>query len=272
MSPVHDFTVPIFSLSDLRNPTPGQESELRKCILEKGLFYLKDYDIQESEHELLKTTTLNFFERNVDEERDRVIINIPGTRRGYSQLESESTARMFNNGNYTDYSVCYSMGLCDNVFPSKDFEQIWTNYFHRMYSTSQEIAKIVLEAGVADCGESIHEFVKCDPVLRFRHYPEVPENRCSEYEPLRLAPHHDRSIVTLIHQTPCANGFVSLQYEDRNGYLDVPFVPNTLLVMCGAVAAIVSNGKVRLKYKHSATFMSMIPSSSFMKCIYLFAD
>lgn len=66
-----------------------------------------------------------------------------------------------------------------------------------------------------------------------------------------MATHYDISTITLIHQTPCPNGFVSLKCEVDGGvYVDVPAVPDALLVICGAVATLVSEGKTKAPKHH----------------------
>ncbi len=61
---------------------------------------------------------------------------------------------------------------------------------------------------------------------------------------MRIAPHYDLSIITLIHQTPCPNGFVSLQAEVAGKWVSVPSVPGTVLVLCGAVTTLATSGQV----------------------------
>jgi deacetoxycephalosporin-C synthase/deacetoxycephalosporin-C hydroxylase len=213
--------------------------------MEKGVFYLKECGVSDDEHQLARTVAMNFFEHGSEEEKASVITGIPGIRRGYSKLEAESTAQVTNSGEYSDYSMCYSMGTSGNLFPSPEFKQVWTNYYNRMYSAAQETARVVLNATEATCEGGIDSLLDCDPVLRFRYFPEVPEHRCAEFEPLRMAPHYDISIVTLIHQTPCPNGFVSLQYDVGGTFVDLPHVPASVVVLCGAVATLVSGGKVK---------------------------
>lgn len=116
---------------------------------------------------------------------------------------------------------------------------------------SKEIAKLVLEAtcsgqtGQEPAGGIDTFLSRSEPLFRLRYYPEVSEDRVAEKEPLRMAPHYDLSTVTLIHQTACENGFVSLQCQVEGKYVDVPAVPDALLVLCGSVASLVSNGRVK---------------------------
>jgi len=244
MSPLKNVgPVPIFTLQEIQ--TNSRRDEFQSCLEEHGIFYLRDYGMVEQDHEEIKSTSLAFFEDGSKEEKLSVIKEIPGIRRGYSKLEAESTAKVTDTGDYSDYSMCYSMGISDNLFPSKPFEKVWTTYFDKMFATAQAVSKCVLKAaGIGYSEDEFDEFLECEPVFRFRYFPEVPEARCAELEPLRMAPHYDLSIITLIHQTPCKNGFVSLQYDIGGSYVDLPYVPDTLLVMCGSVSTILSNGKV----------------------------
>lgn len=81
---------------------------------------------------------------------------------------------------------------------------------------------------------------------------EYGGSRAAENEPLRMAPHYDLSIVTLIQQTPCANGFVSLQCEITGIMVDLPARPDAVVVLCGAVGTIISDGKVTAPRHHVA--------------------
>ena len=239
--------VPIFSLADLQKGR--RQDEFRDCLTTMGVFYLRDYGVSEDEHRIARETIMNFFERANEEEKTSVVTTRPRIRRGYSKLEVESTARATGTGEYSDYSMAFSMGLADNLFPSREFENVLTPHFHALYRATQSTANEVLKTIEAKCvGENIDSFLDCDPLLRFRYFPEVPEDRCAEQKPHRMAPHYDLSIVTLIHQTPCPNGFVSLQCEVGGDFVDLPHVPQTAVFMCGAVAVVVSGGRIKAPY------------------------
>jgi deacetoxycephalosporin-C synthase/deacetoxycephalosporin-C hydroxylase len=243
--------VPIFSLTALKK---GVDQEaFRRCVTEAGVFYLTDYGVREQDHKLATDTAMDFFEHGTPQEKQAVTTKIPTMRRGYSALEAESTAQVTRTGTYTDYSMSFSMGVSDNLFPSQRFEEIWTDYFVGLYAAARETAKVVLEAtGTYDGsdGRDIDTLLDCDPVLRLRYFPEVPEHRAAEHEPRRMAPHYDLSIITLIHQTPCANGFVSLQAEIGGELVDLPHVPEAVIVLCGAIAPLVTQGAVPAPRHH----------------------
>ncbi|MBZ2406792.1 2OG-Fe(II) oxygenase family protein [Streptomyces albidoflavus] len=243
--------VPIFSLTELK--TGADQEAFRKCVTETGVFYLTDCGVREQDHTLATDTAMDFFEHGTPQEKKAVTTNIPTKRRGYSALEAESTAQVTKTGTYTDYSMSFSMGISDNLFPSQRFEEVWTDYFVGLYTAARESAKAVLEAtGTYDGsdGKDIDTLLDCDPVLRLRYFPEVPEHRAAEHEPQRMAPHYDLSIVTLIHQTPCANGFVSLQAEIDGELVDLPHVPEAVIVLCGAIAPLVTQGAVPAPRHH----------------------
>jgi isopenicillin N synthase-like dioxygenase len=239
--------VPAFSLTDLRAGL--RKDEFRSCLSEKGVFYLTDYGASEADHQFATDTAMNFFEHGSAEEKDSVTTRTPTIRRGYSGLEAESTAQVTSTGEYSDYSMSFSMGVGGNLFPSPEFEKVWTHYFDLLYGITRTVAREVLDAVGSEPEGGMDKLLDCDPVLRLRYFPEVPEHRVAEEEPLRMAPHYDLSIITLIRQTPCANGFVSLQAKIGDAMVSLPFVQDAIVVMCGAVASLVSGGAV-LAPKH----------------------
>jgi deacetoxycephalosporin-C synthase/deacetoxycephalosporin-C hydroxylase len=89
------------------------------------------------------------------------------------------------------------------------------------------------------------DFLDCEPLLRLRYFPEVPEERVAEEQPLRMGAHYDLSTITLVHQTACENGFVSLQCEVDGEFVDLPTRPDTMVVFCGAVGTLVSKGLIK---------------------------
>ncbi|OKI04838.1 cephalosporin hydroxylase [Streptomyces sp. CB02923] len=245
-----DTTVPTFSLSDLQKGL--HQDDFRSCLAEKGVFYLTDCGLSEADHASAKDAAVDFFEHGTEAEKRAVTSRIPTMRRGFTGLESESTAQITNAGTYSDYSMCYSMGMSDNLFPTADFERDWTRYFDRMYDATREVARQVLKTTGTEPEGGTEAFVNCEPLLRLRYFPEVPAHRSADAEPLRMAPHYDLSMVTLIQQTPCPNGFVSLQSEVGDTFVGLPAKPDTVLVFCGAVATLVTGGQVKAPRHHVA--------------------
>ncbi|MFI1864717.1 2OG-Fe(II) oxygenase family protein [Streptomyces jumonjinensis] len=245
-----DTTVPTFSLAELQEGL--HQEEFRSCLAETGLFYLTDSGLSDADQKSAKDVAIDFFEHGTEEEKRAATSTIPTIRRGFTGLESESTAQITNAGTYSDYSMCYSMGLADNVFPPGDFERVWTHYFGRMYDVTQEVARQVLKTTGTEPVGGVESFVDCEPLLRFRYFPEVPEDRSAEEQPLRMAPHYDLSMVTVIQQTPCPNGFVSLQAEIGGAFVDLPAKPDAVLVFCGAIATLVTGGQVKAPRHHVA--------------------
>jgi deacetoxycephalosporin-C synthase len=236
-------TVPIFSLAELQKD--DYSDQLFSCVKNVGAFYLLDYGLSELDHKLARDTAMRFFQESSEEERTSITCADPKVRRGYSRLESESTAKVTNTGSYSDFSMGYSMGISDNLFPSPDFEKTFNLYFRKLYTAAQETAREVLKSIGHGTEENLSQVLECDPVLRFRYFPDVPEDRGAEQVPLRMAPHYDLSIVTLIHQTPSANGVASLQCEVEGVFVDLPPIPNSSVVICGAVSTIISGGKIK---------------------------
>lgn len=238
-----DTGIHVFELDELKQRI--HNDSLRKSLFETGVFYIREDGDLKRQHRKAMEAVMELFENGSAEQKDALRNLTPNIRRGLSDLEAESTAKITKGGQYTDYSMVYSIGLSQNLFPSKPFEDIWTAYFDRFYSVTKDIARCALQAADVDPDEGLDAFLECDPLLRFRYFPEVPEDRCAEQEPRRMAPHYDLSIITTIQQTPCANGFVSLQCAVDGRYVDVPPLPGCMVVFCGAVAPLVSNGRIK---------------------------
>jgi isopenicillin N synthase-like dioxygenase len=235
--------VPVFKFSEIRS---GQRlEELRQCVTEKGVFYLEQDGSLNAAHGDAENAAMTFFSSSSDDARKSVTNVNPNMRRGFSALESESTARSTKEGDYSDYAMVYSMGLSGNMFPTHDFEQAWEKYFAIYFDLSRSTAKAVLTSLAAKFDSDIDTLLDCDPVLRFRYFPEVPEDRCAEHQPHRMAPHYDLSIISVILQRPCPNGFVSLQVEIDGQFIDLPPRPDCLVVFCGSVATLVSGGQIK---------------------------
>jgi deacetoxycephalosporin-C synthase/deacetoxycephalosporin-C hydroxylase len=239
-----DRTVPIFELKEIQR---GQRlEELRQCVTEKGVFYLKEDGPLKHAHTQAENAAMAFFATASDEAKRTVTNAMPNTRRGFSALESESTARCTKSGDYSDYAMVYSMGIAANVFPSAHFAQIWQPYFSLYYELARTTARAVLESMGSHVDTDVDALLDCDPVLRFRYFPEVPEDRYAEQQPNRMAPHYDLSIVSVVLQRPCPNGFVSLQVEIGGQFIELPPLSDCLVVFCGAVATLVSGGKIKV--------------------------
>lgn len=261
--------VPVFSLRKLeaaieRTPSPsaGGEQLLQaffQCLSSTGIFYLADCDLDDDVHVAPREAVMQFFEHSSDVAKERM--KVPG-RRGFIALEQESLASLTNNGEFPDYSMSFIMGPRDNVFPSPEFEACWTAYYDRIAASGRRLVNVAVKLlGLPDVGEY-------DSSLRFRHYPDLPPRRAAESQALRIAPHYDASWFTLIHQTACPNGFISNQTEVGGAFVGIPTVPNTMVVYCGAILSIATNGLVKTPLHRVASApLHMIEGSRRSACV-----
>lgn len=235
--------VPTFSLQDLK--AGRNKASFKECLTKKGIFFLTHTGLTDADHAAARETCVSFFKTGSEAEKKAVTLGNRNARRGFSGLEWESTAVVTETGQFSDYSTCYSMGIDNNLFPNREFENTWQGYFDKMYSASQDTARVVLDAVDAKPVDGVDSFLDCEPLLRLRYFPDVPENRVAEEEPLRMGAHYDLSTITLVHQTACQNGFVSLQCEVDGEFVDLPTKPDSMVVFCGAVGTLVSNGQIK---------------------------
>jgi deacetoxycephalosporin-C synthase/deacetoxycephalosporin-C hydroxylase len=177
-----------------------------QCVTSKGIFFLSDCGLDDEVHRAAREVVMDFFLNGSDDDKQRM--KVP-SRRGFIGLGLESLAKVTHSGQYPDFSVSYLMGAHDNVFPSPVFESIWTQYYAAVSATGSRLINLTLKVfSLAPVGEY-------DSHLRFRYYPDLPKERAAEFQPLRIAAHHDASWFTLIHQTACPNGFISNQDTKR---------------------------------------------------------
>lgn len=240
--------IPKYSLRELESAVAASGTNVPllvsfgKCLSSHGCFYLFDCDVCDSDYEALCAVTLRFFSDATEEERAKMTVKDKSVRRGFLALENESTAKSTNTGVYSDYLTAFSMGDHSNVFPNAEFEAAWTSLYKRVSATAIRLLEIMLQMyGI--------KRMRYDNLLRCRLYPDVPKDRAAEFVPLRVAAHNDTSLITLIHQTPCANGFVSLQGTFDGAFVDIPTVPDTHVVQIGSVLSVLSNGRL-LSAKH----------------------
>jgi len=215
--------------------------ELSTCVANQGFFYITDYGVSEEEHAQPAKAVMNFFDNASAEEKYNVICKQKAVRRGFTELECEHSTKSVVDGPSTDYVMKYSMGGYGNLFPNEVFESTWTKYYKTMEPIADEIAWLMLKAV-----DPTRAIIPVEHLFRFLYYPDVPPHRAYENEPLRIAAHYDVSIITMIHQTPCPNGFISLQCDIDGKFVDTPTITGSMLIQCGAIMALLTNGKAKV--------------------------
>ena len=254
-------SIPVFDMAELSLDNLAAESRLRAA--RSGVFYLRHNKQLQLQHDLAAAEALHFFTQASESERRAATNHDPTIRRGFSPLESESTAKATRLGTSTDYALAFSMGVGKNLFPSNDFAMAWDRYFGGLSAVAHDVAAALFRQTFDRKTVKSESLVSCDPVLRFRYFPEVPHNRCAEFDACRMAEHYDLSILTLIQQTPCENGFISLQARIDGALVDVPPVEGMLVVMCGAVAPLLSGGSIEVpRHRVQAPPLSLRQGSS----------
>lgn len=251
--------LPIFNLRNLEAALKDNElnsfaaASLSEALLTKGIFYLENVGMDvELSAQIVRDHTKVYFDKPLSETED--LRSQSGIPRGLSPLESESVAALLGNGNHTDICYKWTMGNSEtlvNVWPEGDkaFEEEWMSYHDDMLEVAQRFMVTIAESLGTKTDELWQNIINSsgETNIRLLSYPDVPADRCLENgPPERMAAHHDLDLVTLIHQTSAANGFVSLQghFPGSAGWVGIPSVPGTLVVTCGEVLSIISGGRV----------------------------
>lgn len=268
--------VPILDLAamlDARKPIEQrrQLAALREAVTNSGFLYVKNHGISDEEIEAISNETRNFFGKpevykNQFDHREVI--------RGYTRYRLESTARLFGSSRGKDLCMKYTMGpeltaeevrrrissevdvasnaYSPNVFPTPGFRAAWVRYYECVQRVSGQLLELLgdaLELNVESrsvWNEMLVE--KSCGELRYFQYPDVPLEACADLSGNvadRMAAHFDLDVITLLHQTPCENGFISLEAKLGEEYSRVPAIRGTLVVNLGEVIRLLTGGRVK---------------------------
>ncbi len=221
-------------------------SDFKEIMKNVGFFYLSDHGIDASLFNDFIEVTEEFFKQP---EETLMTMQKPisgGFARGFTPVEGESTAKAINAGNYGDLCMKYTMGMEDNFFPDERFENTWRTYYEKISNTARRVLKLIGATLNLDRHESWERLLDGNPLLRHLNYPDTPIERCSDKcEVPRMAPHHDIGLITLLYQTPCPNGFSSLQAKIGSEFRDIPAIDGVLVVNFGEVLSFLTNGEIK---------------------------
>jgi isopenicillin N synthase-like dioxygenase len=268
--------VPILDLGvmlDERNPAArrAQLSALREAVTNSGFLYVKNHGISEGELEAIAGATRSFFGQP---EEYKLAFDHHADVRGYTGYRFESTARFFGTSRGKDLCMKYTMGpeltpeqvrerlssaddvtsnaYSPNVFPDARFREAWVRCYEQVHRVSTQLLALLGDALDLESeskriwAEMLIE--KSCGELRYLQYPDVPRDACADVDgsvPDRMATHFDLDVITLLHQTPCKNGFASLEAEVGGRFVKVPAIRGTLVVNLGEVIRLLTGGRVR---------------------------
>lgn len=249
----------------------AQIKALRDAVTNSGFLYVKNHGISNAEIEAISNETRAFYSKP---EAYKGEFDKHSDIRGYSSYRSESIARFFKTGKGKDLCMKYTMGpeltpeevqarissdadlaskaYSPNVYPNPAFRNAWVSYYSAVHRVSVRLLELMGDA--LDLDEESRQIWREMLIdnsageVRYLQYPDVPLAACSDIEGNgtdRIAAHFDLGVITLLHQTPCANGFVSLEAKLGENFVKVPAIKGTLVVNLGEVIRLLTGGRVR---------------------------
>ena len=257
--------VPILDLAAM------QLAGLREAVTNSGFLYVKNHGISDEEIEAISNETRIFYGqpeayKNQFDHREHV--------RGYTGYRLESTARFFGTSRGKDLCMKYTMGpeltpeevrsrissevdlasnaYSPNVFPNPGFRAAWVRYYECVQRVSGQLLELLGDAlELSPESKSVWNQMlveKSCGELRYFQYPDVPLAACADLAGNaadRMAAHFDLDVITLLHQTPCENGFISLEAKLGEEYFKVPAIRGTMVVNLGEVIRLLTGGRVK---------------------------
>jgi isopenicillin N synthase-like dioxygenase len=227
--------VPVFDFKLL------DRNVLKDTLAKSGFFYLKNFGIEEKLFSSLISITRDFFDAGQSIKTKMIAPSLP--LRGFSPLKSENLARLVKEGDYPDLCMKYTWGSQKNLYPNEKFHRIWTRYYRRLNGVAQSLLLAiseVLESETLCDSQDWNKIIHGESMVRHLFYPELNDS-----QELSMAPHSDLGSVTLLYQTPAANGHIALEADLDGKFVSVPAIRGTLVVNFGDVLAHITGGKVK---------------------------
>jgi isopenicillin N synthase-like dioxygenase len=272
--------VPVLDLAALRGAEGSSArtralGSLRESVTQSGFLYVKNHGITDEEIESIANATRRFFGRP---EEYKAAFDRHREVRGYTGYRFESTARFFGTSRGKDLCMKYTMGpelspeevrqrttseedvasnaYSPNVFPDDPgFRDAWVRYYDGIHRASIDLLEALgdaldLEPESRNVWNEMLVEKSCGE-LRYLQYPDVPRSACADVPGNagdRMAAHFDLDVITLLHQTPCDNGFVSLEAKidaDSAAFVKIPAIHGTFVVNLGEVLRLLTGGRVK---------------------------
>jgi len=243
------------------DPSEGLVSDaLREGLMETGFLYLRDRSIPIDKLHRLRRETYAFFARPLEEK-----MHYHAPARGFVALREEHSTAGFGTGAYGSGDCCekFTMGpmvdeairrgdpdyyfaneasdyFADNIFPNAHFQTAWEEYYRCMMRVATDLMQAIRKLLGLPEGRWTECIDRPVSVLRFLSYPEV-------FTPgQRLAPHYDNDLVTILHQSPTANGFDGLEVmlPGESVWRSVPADDELFVVNVGDALTYLTEGRV----------------------------
>ena len=231
--------ITIFDLQELR---AGKNLDTLKAALKNNFpFYIKNFGIPESEVESIFNITRNFFNEPEKEKAKMVHPELPLILRGYSAYGAGAYENSLNGGKAINQYTKYAWGPVKNVAPNAEFSDAYQNMQHKLSQISDQVLDCIGEALDLKSHDQWKNLFKGeDTVLHCQcYYPEKPLGKS------RMVTHADASSVTLLTQLPSENGHIGLKVETENGYIGVPAIRDTIVIMVGETMNSLSHGHIK---------------------------
>lgn len=208
------------------------ENELYLGLKECGFIVLKKHSVNTSVLDETYNLSEEFF-KNKDEYKKQFISEKQKYQRGYVPFKTEKA----KDAKAIDLKEFYQIGQDDNIFPNKNFEEM----FIKLYKELELCSKYILQALAPSLNLNANYFDEMiedgNHVLRLLHYPPI-ENEDLNTESIRAAAHEDINLITLL---VAAKG-KGLQLKDNNGnWLDIETEKGDIVVDIGDMLARITN-------------------------------
>ena len=207
------------------------EKDLYEGLKESGFIVLKKHSVDTSVLSEAYSLSKDFFEKKEDY-KNNYISKVNEYQRGYTPYKIEKA----KDAKAVDLKEFYQIGCDDNLYPTEEFERI----FSKLYEELQDCSGIILKALTSSLNLKDDFF---DPmldggnhILRLLHYPPISEDEPEDS--IRAAAHEDINLITLL---VAAEG-KGLQLQDNDGnWIDIETEKGDIVVDTGDMMSRITN-------------------------------
>ena len=236
----------IHSTEALRDGSDASKEYLNSflsCLTSTGFVFLTGHSVSSSEVRSIMQHGAAFFAQ--PEEQKLLWLNKDRAKRGYSPYESDNFACLIgekkpndlveklrfgpeidgSDSYYTKKEAKAHFMANSWVEPCNDFRASVLSYYAKMEQLTLRLLEITAMALCLPVEYFTSAMTRHTSILTLNHYPHLQSS-----EQLRIAQHTDISLLTIIAQSSAEGG---LQIHSNGEWIDVPFVPNALVVNVG---------------------------------------
>lgn len=230
--------LPKFTLETLM-ASSEERAKLKESLLNLGAIDLHVESFAWDLVEKINKVTLSFFQKE-ENYKNQYRLKEPPIR-GYVGVGEENLAQALGTGDIPDLCMKYSWARENNIFPHKEFKEIWEAYFNALYYIARQMTQVICEVfALVPDEEGKKHLYDGEGCLRYLYYPKVSQKT----QKLAMEEHSDLGLLTLSPGISEENSF-SYEIAGEEGYVQPIPQKNFFTLILGDSFQHISSGLLK---------------------------